>query len=109
VDVRLTTQVTDGSRTVNASIEVVLGFSATSLDGRVSITANVRRNGIDVGAEQTVRFENIAWDGCADSRPHTGALEVRQTVINGLNRVSLWVRVSYGPACGQIAVRIGGG
>jgi hypothetical protein len=108
VEVRLSTQVTDGNTTVTSSIDIVLAFTATSLDGSISISANVRRNGVDVGAEQSVRFENIAWDGCAGNRPHTGALEVRQTLIAGMNRVSVWVRVTYGPACGQIALRIGG-
>lgn len=108
VDVRLTTQVIDGNTTVTSSIEVVLTLGAASLDGRVTIAANVRRNGVDAGAEQSVRFENIAWDGCANSRPRAGALEVRQTAFAGANRVSLWVRVTYGPACGQVAVRIGG-
>jgi hypothetical protein len=109
VELRLSTQVTDGGTTITSSIDIVLAFTTMSLNGSISVTANVRRNGVDVGAEQSVRFENIAWDGCAGNRPFMGALEVRQTVVAGMNRLSLWVRVSYGPACGQVAVRIGGG
>ena len=107
VDIRLAVQVVNGSTTINTSIEVVLTLGATSLDGRVNILASVNRNGIVFGHEQSVRFENIAWDGCANNRPHAGALEARQTMINGANRVSFWVRVSFGPACGQVAIRIG--
>lgn len=108
VEVRLSTQVTDGGTTITSSIDIVLAFTAASLDGSVTIAATIRRNGIDVGTEQSIRFEAIAWDGCANSEPRTGALEVRQTVIAGSNRNAIWVRVAFGPACGQLAIRIGG-